>query len=236
MKRIAVGAACALAIGGGAVGAALATADGDSNTQGANVTGVYNITVQNLSAGQPLSPPLIVKHDRRARVWQNGTAASHVVANIAEDANNAPAIQLLNRVRGVQGASTGVDQGATAPAPIPPGAGQTYRVRVNNPTDRVSLISMLVNTNDGFTGLDSYRLRNGTRVLVRRAYDGGSETNNQLARSIPGPCCNNPMVRDPEGRTIRPHPGLRNGVGQLTRAQHGFNRRAVARITVEKVS
>lgn len=236
MKRIAVGAACALAIGGGAAGAAIATAGSGDNTQSANARGVYDITIENRTQGQPLSPPLLVGHDSRARLWQKGTIASHPVANIAEDANNAPAIQVLRRYRGVQFARTGVDSGASDAAPIPPGESQTYRVRItNNRTDRVSIISMLVNTNDGFTGLDSYRLRTGTRTLTRQAYDAGSEANNQLRTHIPGPCCGNAGVRDPEGQLIRQHPGLRNGVGNITPSRYAFNRRAVARITVEKV-
>ncbi|MGH9248902.1 MAG: spondin domain-containing protein [Acidimicrobiales bacterium] len=65
-----------------------------------------------------------------------------------------------------------------------------------------TLLTMLVNTNDAFTGLDSMRLHGrGDRVRTV-AYDVGSERNNELARFIPGPCCNNPFVRDPEGALI----------------------------------
>ncbi len=232
MKRIALGAACALAIGGGVGGAALAAGPDDAG-QVANATGTYDITVENLTSGQPLSPPLIVAHRPGASVWKNGSVASHVVAAIAEDANNAPALQLLRGARGVQVAKTGVDLGASAPAPIPPGARQTYRIRVAD-SSRLSLTTMLVNTNDGFTGLSSYRLRRGTRTMTRPAYDAGSEKNNQDKAFIPGPVGGNPFVRDPEGRVIRQHPGLLPGVGDLTSAKHGFNRRAVAKVTVSR--
>ncbi len=194
------------------------------------------MAVRNLTTGssQPLSPPLLVVHRRRADPWSRGQLASHVVADIAEDANNGPATMGLRRMRGVKSATTGVDAGAAAPAPIPPGASQTYTIPAQGPSNRLSLISMLVQTNDGFTGLNSYRLRPGTRVLRKRAYDAGSEVNNQRRDSIPGPCCNNPNVRDPEGRAIGPHPGIRDGVGQLTRARFGWTG-PVAEITVKQV-
>ena len=235
MRNVAVGAAVAVALGGGAV-AAIASAGDGSETRAQNASQRYEVTVRNLTAGssQPLSPPLVVVHGRQADVWSRGQLASHVVADIAEDANTAPAVMALRGARGVRSATTGIDAGASAPAPIPPGASQTYTVRTRGPADRLSLVSMLVNTNDAFTGLDSYRLRPGTRVLRKRAYDAGSEVNNQRRDSIPGPCCNSPNVRDAEGRVIRSHPGIRNGAGQLTRARFGWSG-PVAEITVRQL-
>ena len=61
---------------------------------------------------------------------------------------------------------------------------------------------MLVNTNDAFTGLDSRRVHGKGAVIETIPYDAGSERNNELTGFIPGPCCNNPSVRDPEGALI----------------------------------
>jgi hypothetical protein len=99
---------------------------------------------------------------------------------------------------------------------------------------RLSVVTMLVNTNDAFTGLDSYRLSGDGAVLRRMAYDAGSERNNELAAFIPGPCCGNPFVRDPEGALIRMHPGIA-GVGDLDPAVYGWEE-PVAKITIERVS
>jgi hypothetical protein len=93
---------------------------------------------------------------------------------------------------------------------------------------------MLVNTNDAFTGVDSLRLRNRKVVIHARAYDAGSEKNNQLASHIPGPVGGNPFVRDPEGELIRMHPGIQPGVGDLDPAQHGWDG-PVAKITITPV-
>jgi hypothetical protein len=63
---------------------------------------------------QPLSPPLLVVHSGRADVWSVGTIASHGVAAIAEDADNAPLASALPQFPGVRAVFTG------AGGPIPP--------------------------------------------------------------------------------------------------------------------
>jgi hypothetical protein len=149
------------------------------------------------------------------------------VAAIAEDANNAPLESALPSVPGVRDVFTG------AGGPIPSGESRSYLVQANGGRDRLTLLTMLVNTNDAFTGLDSLQFRNQGTMVFRMAYDAGSERNNELATHIPGPCCNNPFVRDPEGALIAPHPGI-TGVGDLDPAVYNWTGPA-AKITVELV-
>ncbi|MDQ4018932.1 MAG: spondin domain-containing protein [Actinomycetota bacterium] len=197
----------------------------------ASASGVkqWRVTVENLTAAgsQPLSPPLLVVHSRRADVWSVGEIASHGVAAIAEDADNRILESALARVRGIRSVATG------AGGPVMPGTAATYTVSARGPYARLSLLTMLVNTNDAFTGLDSVRLRGRERVVYTRAYDAGSERNNELAAFIPGPCCGNPFVRDPEGALVRKHPGIQGGV-DLDPAVYGWSG-PVARITIERV-
>ena len=190
----------------------------------------WNVTVTNLTrpGSQPLSPPLFVVHSKKADVWSVGEIASHPVAAIAEDANNAPAESAHADLRGVREAFTG------AGGPIPSGASRTYMVETEGKYNRLSLVTMLVNTNDAFTGLDAFHVRGHRAVLMRMAYDAGSERNNELAAFIPGPCCGHPFVRDPEGALIRMHPGI-EGVGDLDPAVYGWEG-SVARITIRRVS
>ena len=68
----------------------------------------WMVTITNLTppgsgppGSQPLSPPLFVAHSNRADVWSVGEIATHVVAAIAEDANNAPAESALRQLPGV---------------------------------------------------------------------------------------------------------------------------------------
>jgi hypothetical protein len=201
--------------------AASATAD-----QGART---WRVTVENLTptGSQPLSPPLFVVHGQRADVWSVGEIANHGVAAIAEDANNAPLESALPSLPGVRDVFTG------AGGPIPSGELRSYLVQANGGRDRLTLLTMLVNTNDAFTGLDSLQFRDRGTMVFRMAYDAGSERNNELVSHIPGPCCNNPFVRDPEGALIAPHPGIA-GVGDLDPAVYNWTGPAV-KITVELV-
>jgi Spondin_N len=209
-------------------GSAAADDDDDDRDGG---TKTWRVTVTNLTppgpgapGSQPLSPPLLVVHSRAADVWSVGEIASHGVAAIAEDANNAVLESALAQVQGVKSARTGGD------APIPSGQSRTYTVETSGRFNRLSLLTMLVNTNDAFTGLDAFRL--GRETLTTMAYDAGSERNTERKAHIPGPCCNNPFVRVPEGALIGPHEGI-TGRGELSPAVYGWVG-PVARIAIER--
>ena len=188
----------------------------------------WQVTVTNLTppGSQPLSAPLVVVHSNRADVWSVGQIASHGVAAIAEDADNTVLESALPQLPGI------LSVGTVPGGPIMPGASRTFTVHTQGKHDRLSLLTMLVNTNDAFTGLDSQHLRGQGTVLSKGAYDAGSEQNNELASHIPGPCCNNPFVRDPEGALIRMHGGI-TGVGDLPPATYGWND-PVVRISIAR--
>ena len=71
-------------------------------------------------------------------------------------------------------------------------------------------------------------------AFARPVADAGTEKHNELKSHIPGPCCGNPFVRDPEGALIAPHEGI-TGRGQLSPALYDWNG-AAARITIERAS
>ena len=199
MKRLALGMLVALA-----AGALLIPAAGSSPSR----ERTWDVTITNMTppGSQPLSPPLFVVHSNRADIWGVGEIATHPLAAIAEDANNAPAETAFAQLTGVSDVFTG------AGGPIPPGASRTYEVETTGHANRLSVLTMLVNTNDAFTGLDSLRVRETTRMTV--AYDAGSEVNNEEIAFIPGPCCGHPFVREPEGQLIGMHEGI-TGRGDL---------------------
>jgi hypothetical protein len=195
---------------------------------GSSPTGerTWDVTITNLTppGSQPLSPPLFVVHSGRAEVWSVGEIATHPVAAIAEDADNAPAESALAELPGVSDVFTG------AGGPIPPGASRTYTLETNGHFNRLSVVTMLVNTNDAFTGLDSAHLRGHGLTRSVMAYDAGSERNNEQIAYIPGPCCGHPFVRDPEGALIRMHEGI-TGRGDLDPAVYDWPG-AAARIEI----
>jgi hypothetical protein len=208
-------------------GSAMAGDDDDGDEGG---TKTWRVTVTNLTpaGSQPLSPPLLVVHSRAADVWSVGEIASHGVAAIAEDANNSVLESALPHVAGVKSVATG------AGGPIPSGESRSYVVETSGRFTRLTLLTMLVNTNDAFTGLDALRLVGNGAAHSTIAYDAGSERNNELKSHIPGPCCGNPFVRDPEGALIAPHEGI-TGRGELDPAVYDWEG-TVAQISVDRTS
>jgi hypothetical protein len=229
MPRLLLALCTAIAATALVAGSAAADDDGDGGSKAWRVT-VTNLTPPGPGApgSQPLSPPLFVVHSSHADVWSVGEIASHGVAALAEDANNAVLESALQHVRGVKTASTG------AGGPIPSRESRTYMVETGGRFNRLSVLTMLVNTNDAFTGLDSFRPSGHGAGVMTMAYDAGSERNNELRSHIPGPCCNNPFVRDPEGALIRHHEGI-TGRGDLAPAAYDWDD-PVARITIERAS
>lgn len=213
----------------GAAMLAVGTAGANQGSQTWRVT-ITNLTPPGPGApgSQPLSPPLIAIHSNKADVWSVGDIASHGVAAVAEDADNSVLESALPQLDGVETVMT------VAGGPIPSGASRTFEVESDGSFNRLSIVTMLVNTNDAFTGLDSLHLHGRGETHSTMAYDAGSEANNELESHIPGPCCNNPFVRAPEGRLIRPHEGIL-GVGDLSPALYDWND-PVARIAIERIS
>jgi Spondin_N len=212
-----------------AIGVGPATADDDGGTKTWRVT-ITNLTPPGPGApgSQPLSPPLFAIHSGHADVWSVGEIASQGVAAIAEDANNGPLEQALASVPEVRSVFTG------AGGPIPSGQSRSFMVETAGSANRLTVVTMLVNTNDAFTGLDSLHLQGRGTSVDTMAYDAGSEVNNELKSHIPGPCCGNAFVRAPEGALIRHHEGI-TGRGELDSAAYDWNDPA-ARITIERVS
>ncbi len=214
--------AAAAAVTGLAAVPAIASAGG-----GGGSTATYRVTIENIATGfQPLSPSGVVVHSPSADVWSTGFPATAAVAAVAEDANLPVFLSTYAQTPGVASVSQGGEM------PFGPGGSTTFEFEARN-GQRLSLVNMLVNTNDAFTGLDSVKLRGGTHVYEVGAYDAGTELNDELAMHIPGPAGGSPFERAPEGAVISHHAGVL-GVGDLDPAVHGWDG-PVARITIERL-
>jgi hypothetical protein len=84
-----------------------------------------------------------------------------------------------------------------AGGPIPSGQSRTFLVGTTGPFDWLTVLTMLVNTNEAFTGLDALRLGGQGTAVATMAYDAGSERNNELAAFIPGPAATTPSCATP---------------------------------------
>ncbi|MFN0177856.1 MAG: spondin domain-containing protein [Gemmatimonadales bacterium] len=156
----------------------------------ANAAGyrVYQVTINNLTHGQPLSPAAVVVHSEGVSLFKVGGAASEGIRQIAE---NGDPSYLVTQMTGRDGVADA--QATTAPVHRIGGPGATsltFQVMARGQANRLSLATMLICTNDGFTGLDGVRLPGGFRPVSYRtnAYDGGTEANSELDGDIVPPC------------------------------------------------
>ncbi len=175
--------------------------------------GSVTIAFRNLSNSQPLTPPVVALHnapdaENGIRLYEVGTPASEGVREIAENGNIQP---LLDAVLGQINAGTVSDGGAAAPeagGPLLPGDTSSITLMPEMPDQVLSFVSMVVCTNDGFTGVDSIDITDGT--FNAAIYDAGTETNVlTLAYWVP-PCSGGEVtsnLTDIEGGVITAHPG-----------------------------
>lgn len=213
-----------------ALAPASASADGAEGHQ-------FQVTLTNLTptltgtpGSQPFSPPLVAVHrTKRVGIAALGAPAGSGLEAIAEDAINAPLQGALNAQRGVDTAFTVVG------GPIPSGATRTFAVTARHGFKRLSLASMIVNTNDGFFVADSVRLSNRSQTHYLVAYDAGTEVNDQLAANIPGPCCGDTGRNGtPEGGLVTMHPGI-TATGDLDPNLFGWGLAPVAKVEIQRV-
>jgi len=196
-------------------------------------TAEYQVTIENLTpatapgASQPFSPPVIATHAAPYRIFRFGRYASDELRQVAEDAVNAPLVSQLESARAVYETVQGSDV-------ILPGAMATYTIHAKRIFSKLSLVAMLVNTNDGFVGANKLNLpRHGSRTYLLWAFDAGTERNTEATSDIPGPCCGSHLVRVPTHQRIRLHRGIR-GTGDLDPAVYDW-RGPVARLTITRV-
>lgn len=205
----------------------------------------YRVTVTNLTDGQPFTPPLIAVHRRAASLFTVGEPASVGVQQIAENGNLEPMLMHLEATEHVVDIAVAV---AGDPPPLMPG--QSVSAELDGPLGAgfLSFISMLVCTNDGFTGVNRQRLPNqvGESVALELgSYDAGTEINTEDFADLVPPC---PVLTgvetddegtgmsDPdlaEGGVVHTHPGI-EGDDDLDPAVHGWTD-PVARIEIERI-
>ena len=140
----------------------------------------YEVSVTNLTYGQPMSPIGVALHSE-GQLWMVGESASAELEQMAEGGDNSALLAL-----------SVVNASASGDAPFGPGATQTVTVTIEDTTDsKLSLVSMLVNTNDAFTGLNAIDLASlaagDSWTGYAGVYDAGTEANSEMAGTIPGP-------------------------------------------------
>jgi hypothetical protein len=193
------------------------------------VTVSYEVTVTNLTQGQPLSPIAVILHDA-GNFWEIGQATSVALEKLAESGSNTDFLAL-----------NGVAASASGEGLLMPGISETINVSIEDDTSAMlTVAAMLGKTNDGFTGLNAVSLADlqvgDSWSKTTFAYDAGTEANTESMATLgsAGGEGYNPM-RDDLG-FVTMHPGVVSvddglPTSALTQAQRFDNPVAMVRIT-----
>ena len=164
----------------------------------------YEVSVTNLTAGQPMAPAIVVLHSSDYTMYTVGESASIALEKLAEGGDNSV---LLTEAQ----ATTNVDEAVSVGALLKPG--KTLSVIVEGDDDYLTFAGMLVNTNDGFVALNSYHISHlaegEVEMLTLSTYDAGTEANSETSVTVPaqgGEGFN--ATRDDANSMIRLHSGV----------------------------
>lgn len=194
----------------------------------------YEVTIMNLTRGQIFSPATVVSHNKGfTPIYKMATPASSELAQVAEDAMADPLQAMLLADPMVNDVQTATGAGG----PILPGETATVTITTDGGRDRLSLVGMLVSTNDAFYGLSHIDLPvNGAKFMFVQAFDAGTETNTETCELIPGPPCGSGGQRDVAGAEgyVHVHAGI-HGIGDLDAATYDW-RSSVAKVKIERIN
>jgi hypothetical protein len=182
-------------------------------------TASFELTLVNLTAGQPLTPMVAAAHADNYSMFRAGQSASVAREQLAESGDGAALLAQANDSKSVAAAAM------VSSGPLAPGAGNKSVLTLTVPLTalpnlKLSVASMLGNTNDAFAGLSAQALDAlavGATLNVRLlAYDAGTERHSESADTVPGPASANSggkregynPARDDVLDMVQVHPGI----------------------------
>ncbi|MFT6270724.1 MAG: hypothetical protein ACJAVV_003563 [Alphaproteobacteria bacterium] len=177
--------------------------------------GAYSVIVTNLTHGQPMAPLAIVVHEPGYYLFAAGQTATEGLENLAEGGSPAmligeaqDSVQFLDAVNsaGINGPGGTIDV-TTVLVP-----------ELDMDNVRLSVATMLVDTNDGFAGINAKDISNmeigESRTFMAPVWDAGTEANSETAATMPGPAGGGgdaagfDVARDDLVDTVRIHAGV----------------------------
>lgn len=193
----------------------------------------YEVKITNITHTSWFSPALLSSHRSDITLFTAGEPATPALSRLAQEGDNAPLAAMLRSTRGVLDVET-------ADGPVMPGKTITLYIKARPGYDSISLVSMIVPSNDAFVAINNMRLPWKAGNYTAIAYDAGGERNDELCASVPaGPSweeCSGPgggaMVGGGEGYVFV-HSGI-HGVGDFKPSLRDW-RNPVARISIKRV-
>jgi len=134
-----------------------------------------SITVTNLTQGLYFTPILTSAHTSDSHIFMSGAAATAELQAMAEGGDISGLVSILSNAE----ANTNENP---AGGLLAPSMSTTYTLTNDSANTHLSLVTMILPSNDGFVGLDSWEIPTeaGTYTINLNAYDAGTEANNEL--------------------------------------------------------
>ncbi|WP_448248666.1 spondin domain-containing protein [Thalassotalea agariperforans] len=150
------------------------------------------ITVQNLTHGIYYTPLIIAAHDSSTSMYTLGEMASPELQAMAEGGDISGLSSILNNANAdvVENPASGL---------LAPTMSTTAMLSTSTNNMYLSLAGMMLPTNDGFVGLNSWKIPQeaGTYMFYLNAYDAGTEANDELLSATGGAPNNAGMPNPP---------------------------------------
>jgi hypothetical protein len=141
-----------------------------------------DITITNLTHGSHFTPLLVAAHAATTTLFEPGKAASANLQAMAEGGD-------------ISGLTTDVDAAGADKVANPaggllaPGASTSFSLSTSDGNDRLSVVAMVLPTNDGFVGMNSLSIPTaaGSYTYQINAWDAGTEANDEIVNGNGAP-------------------------------------------------
>ncbi|MDF2177786.1 spondin domain-containing protein [Aliiglaciecola sp. CAU 1673] len=134
-----------------------------------------SIQVQNLTQGIYFTPLLITAHTPDISLFNSGEAASSELQAMAEGGDISALVSLASglNANNLENPAGGL---------LAPGQSASGSLATDDANSRLSLVGMILPSNDGFVGLNSWTIPTepGTYSVYLNAYDAGTEVNDEI--------------------------------------------------------
>lgn len=181
---------------------------GSDSSDTTATTASFRITLTNITHNQPMSPLAVALHSDTYAAWELGAAASAPLEMMAESGSPTALIQAADADPDVLATTTGAGV-------VFPGATESVNLTATTTGKiRLTLATMLVNTNDAFGGLNGQSLDQlavgQSATFMVPAYDAGTEANSETAATVPGPAAGGEgfNIQRDDQNFVTIHPGV----------------------------
>lgn len=134
-----------------------------------------SITLTNLTQGLHFTPIIASAHKSDNHIFMSGSAATVELQTMAEGGDISGLASMLQNADAntVENPASGL---------LAPSMSTTFMLSNDSANTHLSIAAMILPSNDGFVGLDSWKIPTeaGTYTINLNAYDAGTEANNEV--------------------------------------------------------